>query len=181
MYFFWQLKVYYSPDGPGKVRNVGRPLIRVIEGKIRSQVEVILNPHSYCFFNSNIWYSVLSKKYSIFNSCWCTKLNVCSNFFERQIHEYCLFLSSEVCKCKNRSKSNHIYCVTLFKVWKLESVWKQFMQNILQSLQGFKALSLRALKHQGHRENVYSDEEKNVSLPKKSNLTKRSIANALSG
>ena len=54
------------------------------------------------------------------------------------------------------------------------------MQNILQSLQGFKALSLRALKHQGHRENVYSDEEKNV-VYQNSNLTKRSIANALSG
>jgi alpha-mannosidase II len=31
----------FLPDGPGKVRDVGRPLIRVIEGKIRSQVEVV--------------------------------------------------------------------------------------------------------------------------------------------
>ena len=46
MYFFSQLKLYYYSDGPGKVRDVGRPLIRVIEGKIRSQVEVILSSHS---------------------------------------------------------------------------------------------------------------------------------------
>ena len=30
-----------SIDGPGRVRDMGRPLVRVIEGKLRSQVEVI--------------------------------------------------------------------------------------------------------------------------------------------
>ena len=68
-----------------------------------------------------------------------------------------------------------------FIVWrcskyeKLKVFWKQFMQNILQSLQGFKALSLRALKHQGHRKHFYSDEEKNA-VYQKNNLTKRNIA-----
>jgi len=31
----------FLPDGPGRVRDMGRPLVRVVEGKLRSQVEVI--------------------------------------------------------------------------------------------------------------------------------------------
>ena len=44
------------------------------------------------------------------------------------------------------------------------------MQNILQSLQGFKALSLRALKHQGNRENFYSDKRKKRQKSKQNEI-----------